>query len=139
MPKITFNTALRRAIEPALNDRESLLECYSSDSPESREIEREIEMIKSMRGRKFKDTIKGDDVKAAFLTLLYGEQYERGFAESNPGKEYEKKAIKNADLFREFRLSVFGKSVFEKKLEDSENKLVEAFDYIGKKSDFPSM
>lgn len=120
MPKLSDNTLLTRAIYPAMQDRESYADAVLPESPDGIEALALAQRIQALTGKKLAK-LSPDELETARLTFILGEQYEIGFADSKPGREYEQTALKNANLFREVRLRRWGKTVLEAKLANAQS------------------
>ncbi|KVP39671.1 hypothetical protein [Burkholderia ubonensis] len=118
MPRYSDDTLLRRATEAALLDRESLLDAYAGEGPTADNIRTEIAGLKALKGKKLAK-MSPEEYHAAFLAFVYAEQWEQSLADSSPGKETEADCRKNVTLFREVRLRRWGKTRYERDLENS--------------------
>jgi len=118
MPKITDNTLLQRAIEPALNDRTSFLDAMRGDVDTLEVIEAEIKVIGALRGKRLA-TLNEDARRAAMLAFLYAEQWESSYADSDPRSQAGARARKDAARFHETRVRLFGRTAFEAMVADA--------------------
>lgn len=111
MPKFSDDRVLQQSIEPAALDRESYADAVKG-SPEEQDALAMAERTRTLRGKKLAK-LAGDDLETARLTLLFAEQYETGFADSNPGEPHKTKALQAAKRIREVRIRLFGRTAFE--------------------------
>jgi hypothetical protein len=121
------NTLLAKAIQPAINDRETYADAVGRDSISGVEALDEAARIALLRRKKL-ENLSITEMKDAMLTFIFAEQYELGFADCHPGLEYEKRARKHAALYREVRLRRWGKTPMEKMMDGA--KSVSIFDLI---------
>lgn len=112
MPRYSDSTLLQQAIEPAINDRLGFADCYPKGAPEATEARALIEKIRALRDRAFNDLSEAER-EIARLTFLFAQQWEEGYADSKPGRQYEQKALAAARRYREVRLRLFGRTVLE--------------------------
>jgi len=119
MPRLSLKTVLLRAIEPAVQDRVSLANCYTQDDPYCAQVEaeavraRELEAV-LRKHRKPLSELPEETRRLCFEVLIWAQQYEEGLADANHFRgEYGKKAMVEADLFRSTRLAHFGRSALE--------------------------
>lgn len=119
------------AITPAINDRDSFADAVGRDSDDGIEALRDAESFEKLRGRKI-ESLSEVERRIAMSIFLFAEQYETGFADSNPGKKYEIKSRKEAARYREVRLRRWGKTHLENIIENS--KPVSIFEILEEKS-----
>lgn len=119
MPRLSLKNIVLRAVEPAVEDRLSLSQCWPSDSQERQEATEQARAVQELRrtlaGLKGSlDGIGAEDADLCFAALVWAEQHEQGLVDSYKGKgEAARRAKADAHLFRTARLQHFGKSVFE--------------------------
>lgn len=95
-----------------------MADAYGNTGPGAAKAILERDRIQELLGRDW-STFTELDHQAAFQAFVFAEQWETSYADSNPGKVYERKSRRNAALFREVRLYVYGKSVLESALEEA--------------------
>lgn len=119
MPRLSLKTVLLRAIEPAVQDRESLADCYQGDAPYRAKVLVDVERVRELEGvlrkhRKPLAELPEETQRLCFAVLCWAQQYEAGLAEANHHRGgFGKKAQAEADLFRSTRLAHFGRSEME--------------------------
>lgn len=118
MPKISDNTLLQRAIEPALNDRTSFLDAVRGDADAEAVTKAEIVVIGALRGKRLA-VLSEDERRAAMLALLFAEQWESSYADSDPKSPAGIQASKGAARFKGARLRLFGRTTFERMVSEA--------------------
>jgi hypothetical protein len=118
VPRYSDDTLVQRAREWALLDRESLLDAYSGEGPAADTIREEIAGLTAIKGKKLAK-MTSNELRAAILALLYGQQWEQSLADSAPGKETEARCRKNVALFQEVRHRLWGKTRLEASIDSS--------------------
>lgn len=130
MGRLSSDKILKLAIEAAILDRESFLEAVEGIVEDENSTSLEISQLISLRGKKLKMLSK-EEHHIAMLALLYGEQWESTFADSRPGKVYEKKARNIAGSFRKLRWKLYGKNKFEIMVDEADT--IDVYDIVGKR------
>lgn len=126
MPRLSLKTVLLRAIDPALQDRESLADCHSKRDPFRAVCLENVERIKALRvtlqeSRKPVTELPEDLRSLCFSVLVWAAQWEDSVADANHRKgAYAKQCMADAQLFKSTRLKHFGPSRLEADLEKSE-------------------
>lgn len=118
MPRYSDDTLLKTAIEAAMLDRESFEDAVRGDAGAQAAARETLEKLKALKGKKLA-AMSADEQHTAMLAFLYGEQWEIGYADCNPGPEYEKKSRAVAARYREVRLRRWGKTQLEVLLESA--------------------
>lgn len=118
MPRITADSILQKAIEPATLDRISLADAYSNTGEHAEKALEEAKSIRSLKGKKL-EKMSEAELKTAFQTLVWAEQWERSLAQADGGSVYGKKALADANVFSTLRLAIMGKSAFETAIENA--------------------
>lgn len=127
MPRLSPDTLLQRAIEPAVQDRIALADAYGREGEIATEATEHAKRIQALQGRKFK-SLSADDLELARLAFVFAEQWDSSLAVAQgPGRDGRKSA-ESARLFREFRLFVWGKTQMEAMIDDAV--AVDAMDLI---------
>lgn len=119
MPRLTPDSILQKAIEPAVLDRVSLAEAYSNTGECAENALAQAESIRGLKGKALKNMSEAE-LRTAFLTLVSAEQWERSLAQAEGGLTHGKKALIEANGFRALRLAIMGKSAFETAVENAE-------------------
>jgi hypothetical protein len=121
MPSPTGNQLLQRAIPYAAKDRASLYYAYGGEGDAAKEAMETRTKILGLAGKKFKD-LEASGMDVARLAFIFAEQYENSVAESLRGTNYKgayKRAVRNVNLFRRFRLEKWGRTALEKFIKDA--------------------
>ncbi len=118
MPKYSLTTIVRKAISPAVQDRDSMLQ---ADPDRAEEIRAEIAAIELLAEVDFSKPVTPAQRMAAFAALMYAEQWEMGLADSLGNRDaYGREAAKDATMFLKYRHLYFGKSKLETMMDASE-------------------
>jgi hypothetical protein len=113
MPKLTGDTLLQRALEAAINDRESLAESYGKNDPERKQFLSVAKAFQTLRGKKLKDM---DDASRtlAWQALYAAEHWEESLADSNHMRgPIADDCMRKVRLYKQFRHAEFGKTTHE--------------------------
>lgn len=119
MPRLSGDTLLQRAISAAVQDRQSLADCYAEGDPHRAQALAEAHSFVTLQGRKLAE-LSEDEARVAFAVFLCAEQWESSFADANHHKgKAAVAADRAARLYREFRLAAFGRSALEAVIADA--------------------
>lgn len=135
MPKLSDDTILQRAINPAVQDRVSLADAYNNEGPDAAEALAMAKAFEALRKVKLRD-MTNEQLRDAFRVFVFAEQWEQSLADCSPGKRVVKECLKNVSLFREVRLRLWGTTAFEDAIANC--KAVDVTELIGKKTSGPS-
>lgn len=116
MPTLTPDRLFQRAIRFAVLDRDAMVDAYRSTGPEAESAKVERDAIEAFTGRKLA-SLNAEELKMAFRTFVYAEQWVGSLADSNPGKAVERQARSDLRYFQAFRRHVWGKSALEQAIE----------------------
>ena len=121
MPRYADETIFQMGINPALLDRRTFIDALGNEKTNGLETELtrvrdEMCRINALRGKTLA-SLTAAEQHAAMLTLLYAEQWELGYAESNPGQPYERQARQSARRYRALRFRRFGPTALEAALD----------------------
>jgi hypothetical protein len=112
MPRYTLSTVIQKALYGALEDRKAMLDSLQGNS-DTTKVLKTIEDIRALHNLEF-DKMTPEQVKTSRLALIYAEQWNEGLADSMHCKgKYGKKAVKDADMFRTYRIHHFGLTKLE--------------------------
>lgn len=118
MPRLAPDTLLKRAIEPAVQDRITLADAYGRKGDIADEAIADAERIQALKGKKFRN-LDADELEVARLAFIFAEQWDSSLADAQgPGRDGRRSAA-NARHFREFRLLVWGKTQSEAAIENA--------------------
>lgn len=70
MPRYSDDTLLQTALQPALNDREAMIDALGSDKAAIAVVQQECTAIESLRGKKLAK-FSPDELEAARLAFIY--------------------------------------------------------------------
>lgn len=118
MPRVTPDSVLQKAIQAAVLDRESLADAYSNEGEWADEAKCEATQMQALRGKRLKN-MSEDELKTAFKVFVYAEQWERSLSDAEGPSVYGKKALAEANTFRDVRLAIMGRSAFEAAMADA--------------------
>lgn len=118
MPKLSLKSVVLRAIHAAVEDRQSLADCYQSDSDGHEEALAEAaavrELEKSLTGLPRRAKVPAQHDEMCFSVLVWAAQWEDGVADALHRKGNVAKASMSASkLYRETRLQRYGPSKLE--------------------------
>jgi hypothetical protein len=112
MAKLSDNALLKRAIEPAFQDRVSLAAAYGRGAPEAASALEEARAIKALAGVSLKK-MSAEQLAVAALAFIYAEQWESSLADALPKGVERKHASASATAFQEARHRIWGKTRME--------------------------
>lgn len=113
MPKLSIDTIVQRAIEPATLDRRSLAECYGDAAPERGQLMADAKSFSVLRGKKLAN-LGLDERKLAFQALVYAEQWNISIADAQHRTGHvAREALRHARQYRQARLAEFGQTQLE--------------------------
>jgi hypothetical protein len=118
MPRLTINTILARAIEPAIADRTAYVDAYNGEGPEADNARETIEGIKALVGKKFAK-LNEQELDFAGQALLYAQYWEEGLADSQPNTKYARESMRKVRHFKAARHHFWGKTNVERAVETS--------------------
>ena len=118
MPRLSADTLLRRAIEPATQDRLTLVDAYSGEGEIALEAATVARKIRALTGRRFKK-LTPEELETARLAFIFAQQWEDSLADALPPSRQRRECEDSARLFREFRLLVWGKTRLEEMTENA--------------------
>lgn len=127
MPRLSADTLLQRAIEPAINDRLALADAYCGIGPDADSAKQEAKAFAGLRGRRIRD-FSPEERGAAFMAFVYAEQYEASLADASVAKGVRREAMLAAKRFRDARIALWGKTKQEVFLESAI--LVDSMEYM---------
>lgn len=131
MPKLSDDTLLQCAIEPACQDRASFADACAEDSQVVANTLQEIKAMCALKGKRLADLTPEED-EAARLAFIYAAQWEESFVESRPDARYRTKSARYAAMFRATRLRRWGRTQLEANL--AESAPVSIFDLLSGKA-----
>lgn len=117
MPALTPDKLLQRAIPRAVQDRESLADAYSNKGEHAANAMATAERISALTGRKLAQ-LNEEELRTAFATFVFAEQWEASLADSNPGKRVETQCRRNLAYFRALRHHLWGRSKLEAAMDE---------------------
>jgi hypothetical protein len=112
MPRLPDDALLNRAINLAALDRVTFADSLPHNSEERQSALALAHSIHTLRGKRLA-SLTEQELMLACKTFILAEQWESGFADTNPGQPYERKARKYQALFREVRLRRWGPTQME--------------------------
>jgi hypothetical protein len=118
MPSLTPDTLLQRAIPLAIKDRVSFAEAYNNEGEYAADALATAKRILALKGRKLAQ-LDEEELRTAFATFVFAEQWEESLADSNPGKRVETQCRRNLTYFRALRNHLWGRSKLEAEMEDA--------------------
>lgn len=116
MPRLSPDTLLQRAIDPAVQDRITLADAYSREGEVAEEAIETAKQIQALKGRKLV-SLNAEECEAARLAFIFAEQWESSLADSWGTARERQRSLQQARLFREFRIRVWGKTQMEAMME----------------------
>ncbi|WP_126223341.1 hypothetical protein [Burkholderia ambifaria] len=121
MPKLSHDTLFSRALPLAIADRLALADAYPRESEHWKAARAEAEAMRKLEGRKLAQ-LDAAEQKVAFAVFICAEQWEEGLAASmaTSDRKVAADSSRNVRLFREARLTRWGRSEFEVMVENSE-------------------
>jgi hypothetical protein len=118
MPRLTADTLLQRAIEPAVEDRLALVDAYGGIGPDAQAASQQAKAFAGLRGRRI-DTLSAEERVMAFAAFVYAEQYETSLADASVQKGVIRDAMRAAKQFRDTRVALWGRTKQEVFLESA--------------------
>jgi hypothetical protein len=126
MPRLSDDTILQRAIEPAILDRESFAGAHGGQGKIADDANALANAIRAIQGKRLAK-MSESELLTAYRALLYGEQWESSLADSLwPGKN-KSDALKNASMFNAVRMRRWGKTTLERELEGAQSRPIRDF------------
>jgi hypothetical protein len=125
MPRLSLETVVLRALNAAVQDRESLSNCYQKDDLEHDEFRAKAKAFQTLVGKLAKrgstlSKLSLADQTLAFEVLVCAEQHEDSLAAANHYKGGDAQAaLVAAKLYRTYRLRHWGKTSMEALVEAS--------------------
>ena len=135
MPRLSADTLLRRAIEPAMQDRLTLADAYSGEGEIALEAATVAKQIQALAGKRF-SKLSPDELETARLAFIFAQQWEDSLADALPPSRERRQCEASAKQFREFRLLVWGKTRLEEMTENAGS--VDIVQFLDESRDVPN-
>jgi hypothetical protein len=125
MPRLSLETVVLRALNAAVQDRESLSNCYQKDDLEHDEFRAKAKAFQTLVGKLAKrgstlSKLSLADQALAFEVLVCAEQHEDSLADAHHRRgQYAQESLVAAKLYRNYRLRHWGKTSMEAMVERS--------------------